>query len=173
MTKNYEKKAGPVVSVLIPTFNRPQYFSIALASVLQQSYRNLQVIVINDGGEDVSDIINSHHDPRLIFINRKENRGKSYSLNEALNRADGKYVAYLDDDDLYYPNHIETLVNALEFQTDCQAAYSDFYKLQDFFGRQPAGAEQNCGCQPRLRPLYDAALQSCPARMPYAPPGPD
>lgn len=128
MIKSYEKKAGPLVSVLIPTYNRPQYFSIALASVLQQSYRNLQVVVVNDGGEDLSDIINSFRDPRLIFINRKENRGKAYSLNEALYQAEGKYVAYLDDDDLYYPNHIETLVNALEFHTDCQVAYSDFYK---------------------------------------------
>jgi len=128
MIENYEKKAGPVVSVLVPTFNRPQYLSKALASVLQQSYRNLQLIVINDGGEDVSNIVDSFRDPRLIFINRKENRGKPYSLNEALNRAEGKYVAYLDDDDIYYPNHIETLVNALEFNTDCQVAYSDFYK---------------------------------------------
>jgi glycosyltransferase involved in cell wall biosynthesis len=128
MAENYEKKNGPVVSVIVPTFNRPQYLHVALASVLQQSYRNLQVIVINDGGEDVGDIINSFRDPRLKFINRKENRGKPYSLNEALNQADGKYVAYLDDDDLYYPNHIETLVNALEYQTDCQVAYSDFYK---------------------------------------------
>ena len=128
MTENYEKKAGPVVSVLVPTFNRPQYLSKALASVLQQSYRNLQVVVINDGGEDVSDIVNSFRDPRLTFINRKENRGKPYSLNEALNQAEGKYVAYLDDDDIFYPNHIETLVNALEFKTDCQVAYSDFYK---------------------------------------------
>jgi len=128
MIENYEKKTGPVVSVLVPTFNRPQYLSKALASVLQQSYKNIQLIVINDGGEDVSDIINSFGDPRLTFINRKENRGKPYSLNEALNRAEGKYVAYLDDDDIYYPNHIATLVNALEFQTDCQVAYSDFYK---------------------------------------------
>lgn len=128
MTENYEKKNGPVVSVIVPTYNRPQYLSVALASVLQQSYRNLQVIVVNDGGEDVSDIINSFRDPRLKFINRKENRGKPYSLNEALNQADGKYVAYLDDDDIYYPHHIETLVDALEFQTDCQVAYSDFYK---------------------------------------------
>ena len=128
MTESYEKKHGPVVSVLVPTFNRPQYLPKALASVLQQSYRNLQLIVINDGGEDVRNIVNSFDDPRLIFINRKQNRGKPYSLNEALNRAEGKYVAYLDDDDIYYPNHIETLVNALELQTDCQVAYSDFYK---------------------------------------------
>jgi len=128
MTKNNEKKAGPLVSVLIPTFNRPKYLSIALASVLRQSYRNLQIIVVNDGGKDICDLIYSFDDPRLIYINRKENQGKPFSLNEALNRADGKYVAYLDDDDLYYPNHIETLVNALESKTGCQVAYSDFYK---------------------------------------------
>jgi glycosyltransferase involved in cell wall biosynthesis len=132
MAKNYEKKvvepSGPMVSVLIPTFNRPRYLSEALASALQQSYRNLQIIVINDGGEDVSGIVSSFGDPRLIFINRKENRGKAFSLNEALIRAKGKYVAYLDDDDLYYPNHIETLVDALENKTDCEVAYSDLYK---------------------------------------------
>ncbi|MBL7145160.1 MAG: glycosyltransferase, partial [Phycisphaerae bacterium] len=74
-------------------------------------------------------IVNSYDDPRLLFINRKENRGKAHSLNEALARAEGKYVAYLDDDDLYYPNHIETLVDALENESDCQVAYSDLYKV--------------------------------------------
>jgi len=123
------KKAGPIVTVLVPTFNRRRYLAGALASVVRQSYRNLQIIVINDGGEDVSDIVNSFGDQRLIFIDRKENHGKAFSLNEALLRAEGKYVAYLDDDDLYYPNHIETLVDALENNNDCQVAYSDLYKV--------------------------------------------
>jgi glycosyltransferase involved in cell wall biosynthesis len=123
------EKAGPVVTVLVPTFNRRRYLAGALASVVRQSYRNIQIIVINDGGEDVSDIVNSFGDERLIFIDRKENRGKSFSLNEALLRAEGKYVAYLDDDDLYYPNHIETLVDTLENNSDCQVAYSDLYKV--------------------------------------------
>jgi len=117
-----------MVSVLLPTFNRPKYFSAALASVLHQSYRNLEVVAVNDGGEDVSDVVKSYSDPRVIFINRKENRGKAFSLNEALARARGKYVAYIDDDDLYYPHHIETLVDALENRTDCRVAYSDLYK---------------------------------------------
>ncbi|GAG26148.1 unnamed protein product, partial [marine sediment metagenome] len=120
MLENQETKVGPVVSVLIPTFNRPRYLSEALASALHQSYSNLQVIVVNDGGQDVSSIVNSFSDPRIIFINRKENRGKAFSLNEALARAEGEYIAYLDDDDLYYPNHIETLVDVLENKTDCQ-----------------------------------------------------
>ncbi len=141
MTENYKEnpkcnemclgtqiKAKPVVSVLIPTFNRPRYLYEALNSVLRQSYRNLEVIVVNDGGEDVSDVVNSFNDPRLTFINRKASRGKAFSLNQAISRVEGKYIAYLDDDDLYYPSHIETLVNALENETDCQVAYSDLYK---------------------------------------------
>jgi glycosyltransferase involved in cell wall biosynthesis len=129
MARNSEKKAGLVVSVLIPTFNRPRYLSEALASVLRQTYTNLEVIVVNDGGQDVSNIVNSFGDRRVIFINRNQNRGKAFSLNQALTRATGKYIAYLDDDDLYYPNHIEMLVNALENGTDCQVVYSDFYKV--------------------------------------------
>ncbi len=124
-----QKKAGPVVTVLVPTFNRRRYFAEALASVVCQNYRNLQIIAINDGGEDVSDIVNSYNDPRILFINRKENRGLPYTLNEALAQSSGKYVCYLGDDDLYYPHHVGTLVNALENQTDCQVAYSDLYKV--------------------------------------------
>ncbi len=128
MFENHEKNDRPVVSVLIPTFNRPQSLYEALVSVLKQSYGNLQIIVINDGGKDVRSIIDSFNDSRLTYINRKENYGKACSLNEALNRAEGKYIAYLDDDDIYYPFHVETLVDALENETDCHVAYSDLYK---------------------------------------------
>ncbi|MHC4572547.1 MAG: glycosyltransferase [Planctomycetota bacterium] len=122
------RKSGPVVSVLLPTFNRPRYLAEALTSVLGQTYASLQVIVVNDGGEDVSGVVNSFHDPRVIFLNRRENRGKAFSLNQALERAEGQYIAYIDDDDIYYPNHIEMLVEALENQTDCRVAYSDLYR---------------------------------------------
>ncbi len=128
MRPNANAKSHPLVSVILPTFNRTHFFAEALASVLGQTYRNTQIIAVNDGGQDVSDIIGSYNDSRIVFIDRRENRGKAYSLNEALDRAKGKYVCYLDDDDLYYPNHVKTLVNALESETDCQVAYSDLYK---------------------------------------------
>ena len=128
MLDSYEKNNMPPVTVVIPTFNRPQYLHEALFSVVCQSYKDLQIIVINDGGVDVRDIVNDFNDPRIVFINRKENLGLPYTLNEALSRAAGKYICYLDDDDLYYPHHVSTLVNALENQTDCQVAYSDLYQ---------------------------------------------
>jgi glycosyltransferase involved in cell wall biosynthesis len=121
-------RRGPLVSVLVPTYNRRRSLPRALASVVRQTHRDLEIFVIRDGGEEVADIVQSFRDPRLSFINRAENRGKPYSLNEALSRAGGKYVAYLDDDDVYYPEHVESLVSALENETDCQVAYSDLYK---------------------------------------------
>ena len=118
-----------MVSVLLPTFNRPLYLAQALDSVVRQRYRNLQIIVVNDGGSDVTGVVESFNDPRIEFISRRQNRGKPFSLNEALARARGKYVAYLDDDDVHYPNHIESLVEALENDGDCGVAYSDLYKV--------------------------------------------
>lgn len=122
------RNGGPLVSVLLPTHNRRRYLGEALASVLRQTYNHLEIFVVRDGGQEVADVVDSFQDARVIFIDRKENRGKPYSLNEALSQTRGKYIAYLDDDDVYYPNHVETLVNALEAQTECQVAYSDLYK---------------------------------------------
>jgi glycosyltransferase involved in cell wall biosynthesis len=128
MTENSKEKFGPLVSVIIPTFNRPKYLTEAIDSAVSQDYSNLQIIVVNDGGQDVSSVVNSFNDPRIVFINRKENRGLPYTLNEALAKVDGKYVCYLGDDDLYYPHHVSTLVDVLENKTDCLVAYSDLYK---------------------------------------------
>jgi glycosyltransferase involved in cell wall biosynthesis len=119
---------GPLVTVLVPTFNRRRYLPAALTSVTEQSYTNLQVIVVNDGGASVRDIVRSLNDPRVLLLERRDNRGKAHSLNQAISYAEGKYVAYLDDDDIYYPNHVAALVDLLEGDTGCGAAYSDLYK---------------------------------------------
>ena len=128
MLEGMQSNMGPMVSIILPTFNRPLYLAQAIASAVRQRYGNLEIIVVNDGGCDVSSAVESFNDPRIIFINRRENRGKAFSLNEALAVAKGKYIAYLDDDDVYYPHHIETLVNTLENRSDCGVAYTDLYK---------------------------------------------
>lgn len=123
------RDTSPLITVLIPTYNRRNFLPEALASVVNQDYQNLEIFVMNDGGEDVSDIVESFDDSRIILINGKENRGLPCRLNEALAQAQGKYVCYLGDDDLFYPHHVSTLVDALETKTDCQVAYSDLYKV--------------------------------------------
>jgi glycosyltransferase involved in cell wall biosynthesis len=123
------ERSGPLVSVLVPTFNRRRWLAEALQSLCRQTYPHFEAFVVNDGGEPVGDLIAAMADPRLVCLDRRENRGKAASLNEALARAAGKYVAYLDDDDLYYPRHLERLVETLEGDTDCGAAYTDLYKV--------------------------------------------
>ena len=130
-------KDGPLVTLLIPTFNRRDYLGEAVGSAVRQVWRKLQIIVVNDGGQDVRDIVESFHDHRLVLLQRAENRGKAASLNEAIEHAEGKYVAYLDDDDILYPDHIRLLVEALEGPTDCQVAYTNLYRAT--FRRRPDG----------------------------------
>lgn len=117
------------MTVLICTFNRPQYLPGALRSILAQTCENFEIILTRDGGMPVREVIDEFlADPRLVFIDRDENRGKAHSLNRALERGRGRYVCYLDDDDAWYPNHIETLVTALESRPQFGLAYSDLYK---------------------------------------------
>jgi len=120
---------GPLVTVLVPTFNRRGPLREALDSLVAQTYAHFEAFVINDGGEPVRDIVEAFADPRLTLIDRRENRGKAASLNEALDRARGTYVAYLDDDDLFYPRHLQCLVEALEADGVCGVAYTDLYKV--------------------------------------------
>ena len=132
---------GPLVSLMICTYNRPEYLADALRSAVRQTWPNLQIIVLNDGGQDIADVVEPFKDARgralngrgrgvepLTLIQRKENRGYAASLNEALEYAEGKYVAYLGDDDVHYDDHVECLVAALEGPTDCQVAYSNLYR---------------------------------------------
>ena len=104
----------PLVTVLLPTYNRSESLSAAIDSVLAQSYSQFELIVIRDGGRPVVSVMQNYDDSRIHLIDRDENRGKAASLNEALDLAKGKYICYLDDDDQWYPNHLLTLAEALE-----------------------------------------------------------
>jgi len=129
MTNSNQKHSGPLVSVLISTYNRPVFVREAVASILRQTYPNFEIILVRDGGTPVGDIAGEFGDERLVFIDRDQNRGLPYSFNEALSRAKGMYVTYLGDDDIYYPNHIDVLVDALQSWGEYGVAYSDLYKV--------------------------------------------
>ncbi|MFW6119094.1 MAG: glycosyltransferase [Planctomycetota bacterium] len=119
---------GPKVTVLTPTYNRPDYLPEAVRSVLNQEFADWEMLVINDGGVDVGDVVERVGDERVRYYSRPENRGKAACLNFGLERARGEYIAYLDDDDVWYPNHLGTLADVLDADPDVGAAYSDLYK---------------------------------------------
>ncbi|MGE0085827.1 MAG: glycosyltransferase [Desulfococcaceae bacterium] len=127
-TKKIYDESATLVSVIIPTRNRPDMLKTAVESVFSQTYPNIEIIVVNDGGEDVSDMLNALNTRgNIIYIRHEENRGISAARNTALRAAKGHYIAYLDDDDVYYPDHLETLVSVLE-QGKYKVAYTDSHE---------------------------------------------
>jgi len=122
----------PLVTVILPTFNRPLMLKESISSVLNQTYKNFEIIVINDGGSPVNDIIASLSDERIRLLEFKENKGQAKVRNIALKEAKGEYIAYLDDDDIYYSEHLETLVNALINSADMVAYTGAYYANQEW-----------------------------------------
>jgi spore maturation protein CgeB len=124
-----QKGSQPLVSVIVPTYNRPDFLDEALNSIQRQTYKDFEVIVINDGGEDILSVITPYNaDYKIVYIKLKKRKGPSTARNAGLKMAKGKYIAYLDDDDIYYCNHLETLVGFLE-KSGNKVAYSDSYQV--------------------------------------------
>ncbi len=100
-----------LVSVVIPTYKRPEELKRAINSVINQTYKNIEIIVIDDNykypeiRKKTESIVSKYKN--IIYIENKENLGGSESRNVGINNAHGKYIAFLDDDDEFLPNKIE------------------------------------------------------------------
>lgn len=113
-----------LVSVIIPTYNRPQSLLDAIQSVLNQTYDNFEIIVVNDAGEDVESKVRSFKDKRIKYIVHEKNKGLAGARNTGLNYAKGKYVSFLDDDDIFYENHLEVLFEKIN-NSELKVVYTD------------------------------------------------
>ncbi|MFQ5828089.1 MAG: glycosyltransferase [Candidatus Methylomirabilia bacterium] len=123
------RRLGPMVSVIVPTYNRPETLTEALRSILDQSYQDFEIITVNDCGMDVEHVITPlNHGGRITYIKHGRNRGLGAARNTGIRVARGKYIAYLDDDDRFHHDHLETLVTFLE-QHDYRVAYTDAWRL--------------------------------------------
>ncbi|EOA8958024.1 glycosyltransferase family 2 protein [Vibrio harveyi] len=107
-----------LVSVILPLYNAEKYIAEAVKSVLEQSYENLELIVIDDGSTDNSKkIMDSFVDTRIRFISR-ENKGLISTLNELIGLARGDIIARMDADDICLPNRIKEQLDILETGID-------------------------------------------------------
>lgn len=124
-------KVPPLVSVILPTYNRASYIKASIQSVLQQTFADLELIVVDDGStDDTSSIVASVTDPRLRYV-RQCNLGRSSARNHALSLARGKFITFLDSDDLYLPRKIELQVNYLNSHPGVGMIYTSSYCIDD------------------------------------------
>ena len=112
----------PLVSVIMPCFNSESTVEQSIDSVLSSSYLNFELIIVNDGSSDLSKTLicgKANLDKRIIFIDREENKGLIYTLNEGIKASKGEYILRLDSDDLYLKDSIENLMSfMLESKAD-------------------------------------------------------
>lgn len=103
----------PTVSVIIPTYNRAKFISDAIQSVITQTYRNIEIIVVDDGSTDgTKDVLSPFMDKIRYY--HTENMGPAHARNVGMKAASGKYIAFLDSDDLYLPGKLELQVAFME-----------------------------------------------------------
>lgn len=106
----------PLVSVIVPVYNTAFYLTQCLDSIINQSFKNIEIICINDGSTDESHAILTNfaeRDKRIKIINQ-ENKGLSISRNAGIDAAQGKYITFVDSDDRLSPEALELMVNAIE-----------------------------------------------------------
>ncbi len=116
---------APLVTVIVPTKDRPALLQDALASIVAQDYDRWEAIVINDGGMDVGPLVTGA-DPwgRIRYLQHRRNRGLPAARNTGLRLSRGEIICYLDDDDRFLPRHLSTAVAALK-EPGALFAYTD------------------------------------------------
>ena len=124
----------PLVSVLMPCYNAEAFLVEALDSVLNQTYRNLEVVLLDDGSKDQTKHIileYAKRDPRIKPVFNESNLGLIRTLNKGLDFSSGDYIARMDADDVSLPDRIETLVNVLEADKSLDLASAGCYSLSE------------------------------------------
>ncbi|HWJ80108.1 MAG TPA: glycosyltransferase family 2 protein [Niallia sp.] len=107
-----------LVSVIIPTYNVEKYIKQCINSVLAQTHKNLEIIIVDDcSADNTLKIVQSYADSRINILINKENKGPSYSRNRAIEKAKGEWIAFLDSDDWWESTRIERLISVAEINS--------------------------------------------------------
>jgi glycosyltransferase involved in cell wall biosynthesis len=140
------KSINPKVSVIIPTYKRPHLIGRAIRSVLNQTYQNFEIVIIDDSPNDETEkVVKNFNDKRIKYIRNKIRVGFIGAKNQGVRESskDSKYVAFLDDDDEYLPLFLEKTIKKLEEKNDIAlvTSYAELRRHDGKFIR-----EVHCDC---------------------------
>ena len=125
----------PLISIVIPLYNKERFIKETLDSVFNQSFTAYEIIIVNDGSTDSSVfIVNAIEDQRITVLSN-QNKGVSHARNFGISKANSDLIALLDGDDLWEPNHLENLYNLYEKFPDC-GLYATAYNKKYFNGEK-------------------------------------
>ena len=134
----------PLVSVVIPTYNRPVYLRDAIASALRQTYQNIEVLVRDNASTDETrKVVQGFCDSRLCYFRHSTNIGQTENVIDGCRAARGDYIAYLHDDDVWEPNFLEKLVPPLRENSAAGISFCDHYIIDANGTIDPARTHRN------------------------------
>ena len=123
---------NPIVSIIIPTYNRTDLISRAISSVLNQTFKNFEVIIIDDGSTDnTENVVKSFNDSRIKYIKNKKNVGAAVTRNIGIKAAKGKFIAFQDSDDEWLPEKLKRQVKVLAACQENNVIYTGFWRIKD------------------------------------------
>ena len=121
---------NPIISVILPVYNAEKYIEEAINSILEQTYQNFELIIINDGSSDNSvNVINQYEKNNKVKIVNQENQGLIFTLNKGIDLAKGQYIARMDADDIAHPERFEKQLSLFEANPNlgvCSASTENF-----------------------------------------------
>ncbi len=133
----------PLVSIILPTFNRAHLLPRAVNSVLHQSYANWELLIWNDGSSDETEaILRSFTDPRIRYFS-EPNYGKPYALNRALYYSNGDLIAFLDDDDQWLPGKLALQVSFLNDNPEVDLIFGNYRNVDKATNQEKDGFAQS------------------------------
>lgn len=125
-----EMRLVPEVSICIPTYNRERYLQETLASVFAQTYKDYEVIVVDDGSTDGTPRMMKEMADRVRY-HWQENRGEAAARNKLVELAQGRFLSFIDSDDLLVPDAIERMVAAVEAESEDVIVYGPYRRIDE------------------------------------------
>lgn len=127
----------PFFSVIITTYNRPDKLIRAIDSVLSQEFQDFELIIVNDGSTADYDIVNKHiKDKEKIHYFYKQNEERSVARNFGVNKSNGTFICFLDDDDYYFNNHLSVIRKAIEENNFTHGIYHTYSIIKNADGTE-------------------------------------
>ena len=152
---NLKETQNELISVIIPNYNSGKFLGEAIESVVNQTYKNIEIIVINDGSTDNTEEIAKKwqkRDERVRYLKHKENKGPSAARNTGIKNSRGEYIAFLDADDVWLPKKIEIQINKIN-DLDADLVFSNWYIWEPIknvrvkaFNSNPLGNKEDLLC---------------------------
>jgi glycosyltransferase involved in cell wall biosynthesis len=130
----------PLVSVILPSYNYENFISLAINSVLNQSYKNIELIIVDDCSKDNSPKIVANfakkYPEKIVFLQNKQNLGICATYEKAIKKAKGKYIAFIDSDDEWRKDNLKFKISVLEQKNDVVLVYSRFSNKKNVISKK-------------------------------------